>query len=286
MSAKSFFTNIGQQAKSYWTGGGGKANVLNILEDLTYRIYFVSKKSGMFYIPINPQTIKCSMESDTYTANIIGIGEIVQPKIPKLRIWSWEGMLMLNINDPLNLKGVTLPPGSYIKMWEQMQSNKEVFDFVYTSMNNALQYIKQTNTKAIIKSLDWEERGGEPGDIYYNITVQEYREFEPKITLVDNEDAVKKLNEGFDNIAKNEQIQRATNPNETPIGTAVKVSGRAKTGPNGELSSAVRDYVSGSITDIKDGKDGLKYYRVLYSDDPYGKKAGWYTLQQLGISKG
>ena len=283
MSAKSFFTNIGQSAKNYWTNGSGKANVLEILEDLTYRIYFISKKSGMFYIPINPTSIKCVMESDLYTANILGIGEIVKPKIPKLRLWSWEGMLMLNINDPLNLKGITLPPGSYIKMFEQMQASQEPFDFVYTSMNNALQYIKQTNTKAIIKSLDWEERGGEPGDIYYNITVQEYRNFEPKVETVIGKDAIDDLNKNFDNIAKNEQIERAVDTSKLPKGTVVKVSGRAKTGPDGTLGASVRDYVSGKIADSKTGKDGLQYFRVIYDNDPFGKKSGWYTLQQIGI---
>lgn len=163
-----FLTN----AKNRYTN----TNIADNVSDLINRVYFFHKKTKIFfYIPINPQVMRISQSSDLYTNNLIGLGDIVKSKIPKLREWSWEGLLMRDVFDPLNNMGSILPPGSYIKMWEQIQVEGSPFNFAYISMNAAIQFIKQTNTLALIKDFSWEERGGEPGDIYYNITITEYR---------------------------------------------------------------------------------------------------------------
>lgn len=163
-----FLTN----AKNRYTN----TNIADNVSDLVNRVYFFHKKTKIFFfIPINPQVMRITQSSDIYTNSIIGLGDIIKSKIPKLRQWSWEGLLMRDVFDPLNVMGSVLPPGAYIKMWEQMQAEGSPFNFAYISMNAAIQFIKQTNTLALIRDFSWEERGGEPGDIYYNITIEEYR---------------------------------------------------------------------------------------------------------------
>ena len=147
--------------------------------------------------------MRVSQSSDLYTKNLIGLGDVVKSKIPKLREWSWEGLLMRDVFDPLNVMGSVLPPGSYIKMWEQMQAEGSPFNFAYISMNAAIQFIKQTNTLALIKDFSWEERGGEPGDIYYNITITEYRTTKIEVLSMQPTD-----NGNSDKLALNKQIFR------------------------------------------------------------------------------
>lgn len=191
-----FLTN----AKNRYTN----TNIADNVSDLINRIYFFHKKTKIFFfMPINPQVMRINQDSDIYTNNVIGLGDIVKSKIPKLREWSWEGLLMRDVFDPLNLMGSILPPGSYIKMLEQIQSEGSPFNFAYISMNAALQFIKQTNTLALIKTFNWEERGGEPGDIYYNITIQEYRTMKVESISLNPTDSSK-----AGNIAKNSQTMR------------------------------------------------------------------------------
>ena len=163
-----FLTN----AKNRYTN----TNISDNVEDLINRIYIFHKATKIFFFfPINPQVMRVEQNSDLYTNNVIGLGDIVKSKIPKLRKWSWEGLLMKDVFDPLNVMGSILPPGSYVKMLQQIQDEGSPFNFAYISMNAAIQFIKQTNTLALIENFSWEERGGEPGDIYYNITITEYR---------------------------------------------------------------------------------------------------------------
>lgn len=191
-----FLTN----AKNRYTN----TNIADNVADLINRVYFFHKKTKIFfYIPINPQVMRVSQSSDLYTKNLIGLGDTVKSKIPKLREWSWEGLLMRDIFDPLNVMGSVLPPGAYIKMWEQMQAEGSPFNFAYISMNAAIQFIKQTNTLALIKDFNWEERGGEPGDIYYNIVITEYRTTKIEVLSMSPTDSSKS-----GNLAENKQIWR------------------------------------------------------------------------------
>lgn len=163
-----FLTN----AKNRYTN----TNIENNVSDLVHRIYIFHKPTKIFfYFPINPQVMRVEQNSDLYSNNVIGLGDIVKSRIPKLRKWSWEGLFMRDVFDPLNVMGSILPPGSYVKMLQQIQAEGSPFNFAYISMNAAIQFIKQTNTYALIENFNWEERGGEPGDVYYNISITEYR---------------------------------------------------------------------------------------------------------------
>lgn len=277
MAKTGFFTNIVKQAANYWTNGGGKANALSIVEDLIYRIYIVSK-SGKFYFPINPQSIHCKREADVFESNIINLGQVVEPRIPKLRQWSWEGLLMININDPLNLKGITIPPGGYIKMLNRIMEQREVVDFVYTSFNNALQYILDVNTKAIIKSFDWEERGGEPGDIYYNITIQEYRTYQPVIKDLTSEELNKLKENEVSNMANNEQVQREMKDldvKQTQKGQQIYASGYSN-----DLGSTgkIYDNAKGQLTGRSKTFNGITQYEAILEGE---SKPRYFRLEQL-----
>lgn len=150
--------------------------VMDTVSDLINRMYIFHKPTLIFFFfPINPQTYKVNQSSDLYTNEVVGLGQIVKSKIPALRTWSWEGLFMKDVFDPLNLLGSILPPAAYVKMIQQIQEEGSPFNFVNTSVNSAIQYIKQSNTKALIENFEWEERGGEPGDIYYSISIKEYR---------------------------------------------------------------------------------------------------------------
>lgn len=263
------------------------SNVSDLINDLTYRIYFQSNKPPLFfYIPINPQTMRIQQDSDLQTANIVGLGEVVWSREPKLRKWSWEGLLMFDIFDPLNLLGITLPPGSYVKMIQALQASGKPFNFVYTSINNSMQFIKQTNCKALVESFSWEERGGEPGDIYYNITITEYREFGGVLSIL-SDDMLKELQEtnpaAAANLAQNRnQVQSSSIS--LAQGDTVTVSGKAMSGPNGSLGSIDQTGAVGTITDIKNANNGDTYYRISYdSGSGNGKKAGWFKADSINL---
>lgn len=167
---------LGNNIKSRYSKVADKNRVMDTVSDLLHRIYIFHPKTKIFFFfPINPQTYKVKQDSSLYESNIVGIGDIVKSRIPRLREWSWEGLFMMDVFDPLNFTGTVLPPGAYVKMIQQIQEDGSPFHYINTSMNSAIQFIKQVNTLALIRNFEWEERGGEPNDIYYNITITEYR---------------------------------------------------------------------------------------------------------------
>lgn len=146
--------------------------------ELITRIYMVLPQRGIFiYMPINPQAFKTSTGMNFYEGNVIGKGDVIKAKGQQLRKWSWESVFMADITDPLNLKGITLIPAAYVAAIEGLQKTNLPFNFIYTSLSFAASSLLQMNIKALIESFEYEERGGEPGDIYYSITLREYRKY-------------------------------------------------------------------------------------------------------------
>ena len=76
-----------------------------------------------------------------------------------------------------------------------------------------------TNFNAVISSFEISDRGGESGDIYFKIVVQEYRNTEPQSVEMISEDKVNSVTY----LAQTKQ--RETSNNEIVVGDMVTVSG-------------------------------------------------------------
>lgn len=151
-----------------------KSRIINLINSLYYRIY-IKTDSHIINLPVNPEKIKYSNEIRTDEYYSFTKGHIVRNIGLKLQTVSFEGVFIKDFTEPLNNVGLVLPPQFYTSYIENLMKTQKSFQFMGNSVDLILGFIQKDSFQAVIKQFDYEERGGEPGDIYYSLVIQEYK---------------------------------------------------------------------------------------------------------------
>ena len=128
---------------------------------------------GEMKLPILPENLKeiCQMDNKKY--NTFGSGERILPGKEKLHTWT--------ISSYFPVDGAVAPSRyrEYFTSLVQREDNKlpEPIDFVVVRFNEDGSDMLPVNTSVLFESMEWEDRKGEPGDIYYTFKLIEYKEF-------------------------------------------------------------------------------------------------------------
>lgn len=136
---------------------------------------FGSKK---IKIPVNPKEIEMEYPTDHETYDVLGIGEIVVPKRPSLQSASWECFFPKNASDPYVNPGAK-DPEYYVNFLEKARKNKQIGRLIVSRSGSY-----DTNMKCIISEFTFTDKGGEPGDVYYSLKLQEYRDYSPEVVSI------------------------------------------------------------------------------------------------------
>lgn len=176
-------------------------NLGGALKSVIYRMY-ISEGKMVYQLPINPETFKTNCGSNNDIYNVLGQGDVVRPRLPKLREWSWDGLFMSDAFDPLNIPGLIFPPMIYVTAIERIQKSKKPVKFMQNTVDLVGSFFG-ANTKVVVEDFRYEERGGEVGDIYYSIVLKEYKEFGmsviPLVEGIDTSQVSKKfLDSGYE----------------------------------------------------------------------------------------
>lgn len=152
-----------------------------------YRIYF-SRDSTVLPLPLNPEKLPETKEADNGEYNVLGIGPVMQPRTPKLRKVTISG-LFPGRRLPWMSAAVFFPPSVYIAFFTGAMDQKT--PIVYTPVRyyeNGMPFLGGgMGFECLVTSFKTEERGGETGDFYFDLTVTEYRDFSPqKASLLEN----------------------------------------------------------------------------------------------------
>ena len=130
-------------------------------------------------IPILPETLKEMIQMDNDKYDIVGLGERVRPGKEKLHTWT--------ISSYFPSEG-EISPKEYKEKIEKIvlrdysknvDSIKPVRFAVARELENGT-IIFSINADVLIESIEWEDRKGEPGDLYYTIKLIEYKPFDQK----------------------------------------------------------------------------------------------------------
>jgi len=149
-----------------------------------YGLYF-NKEGVTIRIPINPQEYTIKYPSDNTRYNVLGLGEIIIPRLPKLQQISWESYFPGAENDTLALiSGGFKPPEFYIDTFKKYQASEEPVRFIANRVMEDGEAIFDTNIQVIVEDFEASEKGGETGDFYYRISLSNYRDYTPqKVTI-------------------------------------------------------------------------------------------------------
>jgi hypothetical protein len=133
----------------------------------------------------------------TYPANptnydVEGVGDVVIPRIPKLANVTFDSFFP---REAVFITGANsdswYSPEWYVNFFRNLQLSREPFELtivrgsdIYYEGDSVFpthqQYFDTVFDKAVLLDLSISDKGGEPGDVYYSMTISEYRDASPK----------------------------------------------------------------------------------------------------------
>lgn len=124
-------------------------------------------------IPVNPEEITIDHPSNNKTYEILGVGEVVVPMSPGLIEASWESYLPSDGSNPFAASDIS--PTAIVGALTAAKNGRQPGRLIIIRSG-----LFDTNIRCIIETLEFRDRGGEPGDIYYRIGLKEYRDYSPE----------------------------------------------------------------------------------------------------------
>lgn len=123
-----------------------------------------------YTLPVNPEELQVTHPSTDKTAEIAGLGEVLIPQKPALREISFASFLPGARSDP------------WVHGSASARSLAKAMDGAWKGrikcrliISRSIDY--DTNMQCVISDLKYSDRGGEPDDLYYEITLREYRTY-------------------------------------------------------------------------------------------------------------
>lgn len=162
-----------------------------------YRIFFgVWKKNSFEYslieLPVNPQDVTITYPANPTNYDVEGVGEIIIPRIPRLANLTFESFFP---REAIYFSGANsdswYSPEWYVNFFRNLQLSREPFELtivrgseIYYEGDSVFpthqQFFDTVLDKAVLLDLSISDKGGEPGDVYYSMTISEYRDASPK----------------------------------------------------------------------------------------------------------
>lgn len=123
-----------------------------------------------YTLPVNPEELQVTHPSTDKTAEIAGLGEVLIPQKPALREISFSSFLPGYRSDPW-VHG-SASARSLAKALERAWKGRTKCRLI---ISRSIDY--DTNMQCLISDLKFSDRGGEPDDLYYEVTFREYRSY-------------------------------------------------------------------------------------------------------------
>lgn len=123
-----------------------------------------------YTLPVNPEELQVTHSNTDKTAEIAGLGEVLIPQKPALREISFSSFLPGYRSDPW-VHG-SASARSLAKALERAWKGRTKCRLI---ISRSIDY--DTNMQCLISDLKLSDRGGEPDDLYYEVTFREYRSY-------------------------------------------------------------------------------------------------------------
>jgi hypothetical protein len=198
---------------------------------------FLKIKNKKYRIPVNPSEFTLDQRTSDKSENVAGVGGIIIPIKPSPRVASWKSFFPGSSVDPYTngYKAPSKLSKAILKAWK----NRLKCRLVVTRSNGV-----DVNMRCVITSYKEIEKGGEPGDLYYEIELTEYKSYGAKMMTIVQESV-------------------ATGPAAEAAGTAGQTTAQAAPEPERPVETAA---LRVGATGIANGN----YYYSSYGAEPHG----------------
>lgn len=134
-------------------------------------VIYLQISGSRMILPVNPEELTVKYPSDNKDYDVIGVGQVVVQRRPALKEVSWEGFFPAD-RDAAYVNASAKAPESYVDKIEKAMRRKKTVRLIITRSR-----LYDTNMRCIISDFSTTDKGGEPGDMYYSITLREYRDY-------------------------------------------------------------------------------------------------------------
>ena len=135
---------------------------------------------GEMELPILPENLKESVQMDNKKYDTFGAGERVSPGMKKLHTWTISSYFPAH-GSPSPTEYHDYYMGLITRDYPKKDTRpiKPITFRVARELEDGT-IIFSVNKPVLIESIEWEDRKGEPGDLYYTIKLIEYKPFGTK----------------------------------------------------------------------------------------------------------
>ncbi len=128
---------------------------------------------GDMSLPILPEDLKEVFQLDNKKYDTFGAGERVLPGMEKLHTWTISSFFPADGE---------IPPSEYRRYYTSLVHKEdgslpEPVDLAVIRYGEDGTDMIPVNAQVLFESIEWEDRKGEPGDIYYTFKLIEYKDF-------------------------------------------------------------------------------------------------------------
>lgn len=235
---------------------------------------FFTRDGTVIRLPVNPEKLPVERNNANNDYNVLGIGPIVVPRIPELRVVAISSFFPGRPFSGVLNAGEFQTPEFYIQFFESAMNDKA--PILYTPVRyyeNGEPFMSgDTGFEVLVTQFTTEERGGETGDFYYDLELTEYRDYTPQNLQV------KQRSAGTPAIATTEP-SRSIPQGQLVVGTTCIANGPYYYTSYGDEPHG---NASGRTAVVSRMVDGSRAYPVHVTDES-GGALGWMKKEALQV---
>lgn len=142
---------------------------------------FFTRDDTVIRLPQNPEKLPVARPGGNTDYNVLGLGQIVIPRTPDLKEITISSYFPGRVSSGILTSGDFEPPEFYINFFQLAM--EDLVPILYTPVRyyetGEPFMTSETGLMVLVTQFDTEERGGETGDFYYDLTLSEYRDYTP-----------------------------------------------------------------------------------------------------------
>lgn len=207
-----------------------------------YSIYFTCN-GQVVRLPHNPSELSDEQSADNGQYNVLGKGPLSLPRKPGQRELSISGYFPGSLNSSLSSLLTYRPPEYYIQFFRQAMDAGDpvLYTPVRISQRGIPYAMGLTGYYVLIDKFNFQEKGGEPGDFYYELEASEYRDPSPSRVVLASDSSAAASAGGGTAAAASARLARSALP---ALAAAVATTTAAASA--GSVSGALRATVEPS----------------------------------------
>lgn len=265
-----------------------------------YSIYF-TRNGEVVRLPHNPEKLPETRSASNGEYNVLGLGPVMVPRTPNLRELTISGYFPGALSSSLTSLLTYHPPEYFINFFTSAMNDREPILYTPVRINElGVPFsLSDPGYYVLVTDFKTEERGGETGDFYYDLTLKEWRDYAPNRVQIVQDGTTQASTAATASAASrlstrariaqaaavaaplsaSKEPTRKIPPNRIVVGSLCRLDGAYWAGPEAQAPETPASGLSVSVVRIVDGANQAPAY-VKGTD---GTPLGWCSLDALQV---